>query len=66
MTGTAKAQTGETATARQRRVWDKHAGSYDQQIAFFDEADGRVVKVDGQWDGSTLTADKAEIEETDD
>jgi hypothetical protein len=33
---------------------------------FFDEADGRVVKVDGQWDGSTLTADKAEIEETDD
>jgi ubiquinone/menaquinone biosynthesis C-methylase UbiE len=34
MTGTA--QTGETPTARQRRVWDKSAPSYDKQIAFFE------------------------------
>jgi hypothetical protein len=33
---------------------------------FFAEADGRIVKVDGQWDGSTLTADEAEIEENED
>src|SRR5256885_8268437 len=32
MTGTA--QTGETPTARQRRVWDKSAARYDKQIAF--------------------------------
>jgi ubiquinone/menaquinone biosynthesis C-methylase UbiE len=28
--------TGETATARQRRVWDKSAPSYDRQIALFE------------------------------
>lgn len=28
--------TGETPTARQRRVWDKNAASYDSQIAFFE------------------------------
>jgi ubiquinone/menaquinone biosynthesis C-methylase UbiE len=27
---------GETPTARQRRVWDKGAPSYDKQIAFFE------------------------------
>jgi hypothetical protein len=27
---------GETPTARQRRVWDRNAGSYDKQIAFFE------------------------------
>jgi ubiquinone/menaquinone biosynthesis C-methylase UbiE len=37
MTSTAKAQTGETPTARQRRVWDKSAPSYDKQIAFFEK-----------------------------
>jgi ubiquinone/menaquinone biosynthesis C-methylase UbiE len=37
MTGTAKAQTGETPTARQRRVWDKSAPSYDKQIAFVEK-----------------------------
>jgi ubiquinone/menaquinone biosynthesis C-methylase UbiE len=28
--------TSETPTARQRRVWDKNAPSYDKQIAFFE------------------------------
>ncbi len=37
MTGTAKAKAGETATARQKRVWDKAAPSYDKQIAFFEK-----------------------------
>jgi ubiquinone/menaquinone biosynthesis C-methylase UbiE len=27
---------GESPTARQRRVWDKHAPSYDRQIALFE------------------------------
>src|SRR3954453_20174062 len=29
--------TAETATDRQRRVWDKGAPSYDKQIAFFEK-----------------------------
>jgi ubiquinone/menaquinone biosynthesis C-methylase UbiE len=29
--------TGESATARQRRVWDKGAPGYDRQIAFFEK-----------------------------
>jgi ubiquinone/menaquinone biosynthesis C-methylase UbiE len=37
MTSTAKANTCETPTARQRRVWDKTAPSYDKQIAFFEK-----------------------------
>jgi ubiquinone/menaquinone biosynthesis C-methylase UbiE len=50
--------TGETRTARQRRVWDKHAASYDRQIAFLERvqfgggrewlgarAQGRVLEV---------------------
>lgn len=37
MTGTAKAQTSETPTARQKRVWDRAAPSYDKQIAFFEK-----------------------------
>jgi ubiquinone/menaquinone biosynthesis C-methylase UbiE len=37
MTGSTKAQTGETPTARQKRVWDKTAPSYDKQIAFFEK-----------------------------
>jgi ubiquinone/menaquinone biosynthesis C-methylase UbiE len=58
MTSTAKAETSETATARQKRVWDKAAPSYDKQIAFFeriqfgggrewlgDRARGRVLEV---------------------
>jgi ubiquinone/menaquinone biosynthesis C-methylase UbiE len=49
---------GETPTARQRRVWDKAAASYDKQIAFFEKiwfgggrewigarAHGRVLEV---------------------
>jgi ubiquinone/menaquinone biosynthesis C-methylase UbiE len=36
MTSTAKAKTCETPTARQKRVWDKAAPSYDRQIAFFE------------------------------
>ncbi len=37
MTGTAKAKNSETPTARQKRVWDKTAPSYDKQIAFFEK-----------------------------
>jgi ubiquinone/menaquinone biosynthesis C-methylase UbiE len=37
MTSTAKARTGETPAARQKRVWDKSAPSYDKQIAFFEK-----------------------------
>ncbi|MER6591382.1 methyltransferase domain-containing protein [Micromonospora purpureochromogenes] len=37
MTGTAKAKTSDTPTARQKRVWDKTAASYDKQIAFFEK-----------------------------
>jgi ubiquinone/menaquinone biosynthesis C-methylase UbiE len=36
MTGTAKARTDETPAARQKRVWDKSAPSYDKQIALFE------------------------------
>jgi ubiquinone/menaquinone biosynthesis C-methylase UbiE len=37
MTGSAKARTRETATAQQRRVWDKVAPGYDKQMAFFEK-----------------------------
>jgi ubiquinone/menaquinone biosynthesis C-methylase UbiE len=37
MTSTAKTQAGETPAARQKRVWDKSAPSYDKQIAFFEK-----------------------------
>jgi ubiquinone/menaquinone biosynthesis C-methylase UbiE len=36
MTSTAKGRTCETPIARQKRVWDKSAPSYDKQIAFFE------------------------------
>jgi ubiquinone/menaquinone biosynthesis C-methylase UbiE len=36
MTSTAKPKACETPTARQRRVWDQNAPSYDKQIAFFE------------------------------
>jgi len=36
MTSTAKATGRETPTARQKRVWDKAAPSYDKQITFFE------------------------------
>jgi ubiquinone/menaquinone biosynthesis C-methylase UbiE len=58
MTGIPKAITAETETARQRRVWDKSAPSYDKQIALFERiwfgggrewlgarASGRVLEV---------------------
>jgi len=58
MTGTAKPRTGETPAARQKRVWDKAAPSYDKQIAFFektwfgggrewlgDRAHGRILEI---------------------
>jgi hypothetical protein len=32
MTGSAKARNGETASARQKRVWDKSAPSYVQWL----------------------------------
>lgn len=37
MTNTAKPGTRETPTARQKRVWDKSAPSYDRQISFFEK-----------------------------
>src|ERR1700736_5925911 len=37
MTSTAKAKTSETPTARQKRVWDKTAPSYDRQMGFFEK-----------------------------
>jgi ubiquinone/menaquinone biosynthesis C-methylase UbiE len=58
MTSTAKARAGETPAARQKRVWDKSAPSYDRQIAFFEKiwfgggrewlaerAQGRILEV---------------------
>jgi ubiquinone/menaquinone biosynthesis C-methylase UbiE len=58
MTSTAKARACETAVARQKRVWDKAAPSYDKQISFFEKiqfgggrewigqrAQGRVLEV---------------------
>jgi ubiquinone/menaquinone biosynthesis C-methylase UbiE len=58
MPRTAKAPAGESATARQKRVWDKSAPSYDKQIAVFEKiqfgggrqwvgerAHGRVLEV---------------------
>jgi ubiquinone/menaquinone biosynthesis C-methylase UbiE len=58
MTGSAKARTGESPAARQKRVWDSSAPSYDKQIAFFEKiqfgggrewlgerAHGRVLEV---------------------
>jgi ubiquinone/menaquinone biosynthesis C-methylase UbiE len=37
MTDTANPKACETPNARQRRVWDKAAPSYDKQIAFFEK-----------------------------
>jgi ubiquinone/menaquinone biosynthesis C-methylase UbiE len=37
MNSTKKANAGETATAKQQRVWDKSAPGYDKQIAFFEK-----------------------------
>jgi ubiquinone/menaquinone biosynthesis C-methylase UbiE len=58
MTSAHGARAGETATARQKRVWDKSASSYDRQIALFEKlqfgggrewlgerAHGRVLEV---------------------
>ena len=58
MTSTGNAQTRETPAARQKRVWEKAAPSYDKQMAFFEKiwfgggrewlgerAHGRVLEV---------------------
>ena len=37
MTGTADPDGDETPLAKQRRVWDRYAPSYDRQIAFFEK-----------------------------
>ena len=37
MTSTARPHTSDTPAARQRRVWDKNAPTYDKQIAFFEK-----------------------------
>lgn len=37
MTETTEAKTCETPVARQKRVWDRAAPSYDKQIAFFEK-----------------------------
>lgn len=36
MTSNTNAKARETATAKQRRVWDKIAPSYDKQMSFFE------------------------------
>jgi len=36
MSSSFRTRTCETRTAKQRRVWDKTASSYDKQIAFFE------------------------------
>jgi ubiquinone/menaquinone biosynthesis C-methylase UbiE len=44
MTSSAKSRASQTPAARQKRVWDKSAPSYDKQIAFFERTwfdDGR-------------------------
>ena len=46
MTSTAKARAGETPAARQKRVWDKAAPSYDKQIAFFEKIQAQEKKLD--------------------
>jgi hypothetical protein len=38
MTGAAKARTGETPAALQKRVRGKSAPGYDKQIAFFEKS----------------------------
>jgi hypothetical protein len=58
MTSTTKARSCQTPAARQKRVWDKSAPSYDKQIASFEKiqfgggrewlgerAGGRVLEV---------------------
>lgn len=58
MTSDAKAKVGETPTAKQRRVWDKSAPSYDKQIAFFEKiwfGGGR------EWVCSRATGDVLEV-----
>ena len=58
MISSAKAQTRQSPSARQKQVWDKSAPSYDRQIAFFEKtwfgggrewvgerAHGRVLEV---------------------
>jgi ubiquinone/menaquinone biosynthesis C-methylase UbiE len=60
MTGTtnSKATAGETPTARQRRVWDKVAPSYDKQIAFME----RVAFGGGrEWVGSRASGSVLEV-----
>ncbi|BCJ75342.1 ubiquinone/menaquinone biosynthesis methyltransferase [Catellatospora sp. IY07-71] len=37
MTGSAESPAGETATSRQRRVWDRAAPAYDRQMSFFEK-----------------------------
>src|SRR5215469_2325542 len=56
MTSPAKARTGETPTARQKRVWDKSAPSYDKQIAFFEKTwfDGGREWLGGRAHGRVL------------
>lgn len=51
-------KTGETPTARQRRVWDKMAPSYDRQISFFE----RIQFGGGrEWVCSRATGDTLEV-----
>jgi ubiquinone/menaquinone biosynthesis C-methylase UbiE len=60
MTGTTdgNAKAVETPTARQRRVWDKVAPSYDKQIAFFE----RVQFGGGrEWVGSRASGSVLEV-----
>jgi len=49
---------GETSTAKQRRVWDRTAPSYDKQIAFFERTWFRGGR---EWVCSRATGDVLEV-----
>jgi ubiquinone/menaquinone biosynthesis C-methylase UbiE len=58
VTSNTTAKAGETPAAKQRRVWDKTAPSYDKQIAFFERTWFRGGR---EWVCSRATGDVLEV-----
>lgn len=58
LTSDTTAKAGETPAAKQRRVWDKTAPSYDKQIAFFERTWFRGGR---EWVCSRATGDVLEV-----